>query len=106
MFAMIIQFLNSMNNFNELCMSFILKFVHLFNIPEFLEEAVAESINLIPFLFVIFVFIEIFENYFSEKIENLSLSSRLLGPLIGSCLASIPQCGFSIIATILYIKKF
>ena len=69
-----------MNNFNELCMSFILKFVHLFNIPEFLEEAVAESINLIPFLFVIFVFIEIFENYFSEKIENLSLSSRLLGP--------------------------
>ena len=35
---MIIQFLNSMNNFNELCMSFILKFVHLFSVPEFLEE--------------------------------------------------------------------
>ena len=103
---MIIQFLNSMNNFNELCMSFILKFVHLFSVPEFLEESIAESINLIPFLFIIFVFIEIFENYFSEKIENLSLSSRLWGPLIGSCLASIPQCGFSIIATILYIKKF
>lgn len=103
---MIIQFLNNINTLNELCMGFILKFVQIFNVPEFLEEAVAESINLIPFLFIIFVFIEIFENYFSEKIENLSLSSRLLGPLIGSCLASIPQCGFSIIATILYIKKF
>lgn len=103
---MIIQFLNNMNAFNELCMNFILKFVHIFNVPEFLEEAIAESINLIPFLFVIFVFIEIFENYFSEKIENLSLGSRFYGPLIGSCLASIPQCGFSIIATILYIKKF
>lgn len=103
---MIIQFLNNMNTFNELCMNFILKFVQIFNVPEFLEEAIAESINLIPFLFIIFVFIEIFENYFSEKIENLSLSSRLWGPLIGSCLASIPQCGFSIIATILYIKKF
>ena len=87
-------------------MSFILKFVQIFHVPEFLEEAIAESINLIPFLFIIFVFIEIFENYFSEKIENLSLSSRLWGPLIGSCLASIPQCGFSIIATVLYIRKF
>lgn len=103
---MIIQFLNNINTFNELCMNFILKFVHILNVPEFLEEAIAESINLIPFLFVIFVFIEIFENYFSEKIENLSLGSRFYGPLIGSCLASIPQCGFSIIATVLYIKKF
>ena len=71
---MIIQFLNSMNNFNELCMSFILKFVHLFSVPEFLEESIAESINLIPFLFIIFVFIEILTTdllhffYFVQKL--------------------------------------
>ena len=103
---MIIQFLQNINNFNENCMNLILKFVQFIHVPEFLQEAVAESINLIPFLFIIFLFIEIFENYFSEKIEKLSLSSKIWGPLIGSCLASIPQCGFSVIATMLYIKRF
>lgn len=103
---MFIQFLQQVNAFNEVCMSFIMKFVQILHVPEFLQEAVAESINLIPFLFIIFLFIEIFENYFAEKIENLSLGSRTLGPLIGSCLASIPQCGFSVIATMLYVKRF
>ena len=103
---MIIQFLQQVNSFNEVCMSFIMKLVQFLHVPAFLQEAVAESINLIPFLFVIFLFIEIFENYFAEKIEHLSLGSRTLGPLIGSCLASIPQCGFSVIATMLYVKSF
>ena len=83
-----------------------MKFVQFIHVPVFLQEAVAESINLIPFLFIIFLFIEIFENYFSEKIEKLSLSSRLWGPFVGSIIASIPQCGFSVIATMLYIKRF
>ena len=103
---MFINFLEQISNFNETILDFIIKFIKLINIPEFLHEPIAESINLIPFLFIIFVFIEISENYFSEKIKNLSLSSRLWGPVIGSCLASLPQCGFSIIVTVLYIKKF
>ncbi len=103
---MLIKFLEQISNFNETIIDFIMKFVQILNIPEFLHEPIAESINLIPFLFIIFVFIEISENYFSEKIEKLSLSSRIWGPFIGSCLASVPQCGFSIIITILYIKKF
>ena len=103
---MFIQILNHINNFNEMCMNSITSFVHLFNVPKFLIDPIAESINLIPFLFFIFVIIEIIENYFSEKIESLSLNSRKFGPLIGSILASIPQCGFSVIATMLYIKKY
>ena len=103
---MIIQILQHINNFNEHCMDLIMKFVQFIHVPVFLQEAVAESINLIPFLFIIFLFIEIFENYFSEKIEKLSLSSRIWGPFVGSLIASIPQCGFSVIATMLYIKRF
>lgn len=103
---MIIQILQQINSFNEHCMDLIMKFVQFIHVPVFMQEAVAESINLIPFLFVIFLFIEIFENYFSEKIEKLSLGSKIWGPFIGSCLASIPQCGFSVIATMLYVKKF
>lgn len=103
---MIIQFLQNINNFNEHCLNLIMKFVQFVHVPVFMQEAVAESINLIPFLFIIFLFIEIFENYFSEKIEKLSLSSRIWGPFVGSLIASIPQCGFSVIATMLYIKRF
>jgi len=87
-------------------MDIIMKFVQFIHVPAFLQEAVAESINLIPFLFIIFLFIEIFENYFSEKIEKLSLSSRIWGPFIGGIIASIPQCGFSVIATMLFVKRF
>ena len=103
---MIIQFLQQVNNFNERCIDIIMNFVQFIHVPAFLQEAVAESINLIPFLFVIFLFIEIFENYFSEKIEKLSLSSRIWGPFVGSVIASIPQCGFSVIATMLFVKRF
>lgn len=103
---MIIQFLQKITSFNEYCIDLIMKFVQFIQVPAFLQEAVAESINLIPFLFVIFLFIEIFENYFSEKIEKLSLSSRIWGPFVGSVIASIPQCGFSVIATMLYVKRF
>ncbi len=103
---MIIQLLQHISNFNEHCIDLIMKFVQFVHVPVFLQEAVAESINLIPFLFIIFLFIEIFENYFSEKIEKLSLSSRIWGPFVGSVIASIPQCGFSVIATMLYVKRF
>ena len=103
---MFIEFLSKINAFNDICLDFIMKFVQFIHVPDFLQEAAAESINLIPYLFIIFIIIEIFENYFSEEIEKLSLSSRLWGPVIGSMLASIPQCGFSVIATMLYVKRF
>lgn len=103
---MLIHLLEIINNFNETCLDLIIKLVHALHFPDFLLEPIAESINLIPFLFTIFVIIEIIENYFSEKIENLSLSSQKFGPLIGSFLASIPQCGFSVIATMLYVKRY
>ena len=103
---MLIEILNNITNFNEASVALIqngLKYLHL---PEVFLEPVAESIILIPFLFVIFVFIEIFENYFSERIENFSKYSAKYGAVIGALLASIPQCGFSVIATMLYVKRF
>ena len=103
---MFIEVLNSITNFNEASVELIengLKYLHL---PEVFLEPTAESIILIPFLFVIFVFIEIFENYFSERIEHFSRYSAKYGAIIGALLASIPQCGFSVIATMLYVERF
>lgn len=103
---MLIEILNNITNFNEASVALIQNGLMYLHLPEVFLEPVAESIILIPFLFVIFVFIEIFENYFSERIENFSKYSARYGAIIGALLASIPQCGFSVIATMLYVKRF
>lgn len=76
------------------------------NLPEYLIDALKDSLNLIPFLFVIFLFIEIFEYYFSHKIKDFFKCSKGIGPLVGALAAIIPQCGFSVIISTLYIRKF
>jgi len=76
------------------------------NIPEFLSDAFIDTIKLIPSLLVIFVLIEVFENFFAHKIANIVSFSKKLGPILGAFLAIIPQCGFSVIMTTLYIKKY
>ena len=76
------------------------------NIPEFILDAIIDTGKLVPSLLIIFVFIEIFENFFSHKIADIVSFSRKLGPLLGAILAIIPQCGFSVIMTTLFIKKY
>ena len=76
------------------------------NLPEFLSDAVIDSLKLIPSLFIIFLFIEIFENYFAHKVANIMSFSKKMGPLFGAMLAIIPQCGFSVIMTTLFIKRY
>lgn len=75
-------------------------------IPDFITDAFFDSVNLLPFLFVIFIFIELFEHYFSKKIVSILRYSEKIGPIIGAFFAIVPQCGFSIVASILYVKKF
>ena len=78
--------------------------------PEYFNDAfidaVKDSVSLIPFLFVIFVFIEVFEQFFSHKINAFLRFSKGIGPIIGTLAAIVPQCGFSVIASTLYIRRF
>ena len=71
-----------------------------------LIDAFKDSVNLVPFLFIIFVFIEVFEQFFSHKINTFLKFSKGIGPVIGTLAAVVPQCGFSVIASTLYIRKF
>jgi hypothetical protein len=74
--------------------------------PDFVIDALNDSIQLIPFLFIIFVIIELFENYYSKKIAQLLKYSEKIGPIVGAVFAILPQCGFSIVASLLYVKNF
>lgn len=74
-------------------------------LPEFLKEALIESLNLVPFLFLMFIFIELLEHYFTKKRHLFVFFMKKIGPLFGSLFASIPQCGFSVIASTLYTRR-
>lgn len=74
-------------------------------LPDFLKDALIDSINLVPFLFLMFVFIEWIEIYFTKKRHLFVFFMKKIGPLFGSLFASIPQCGFSVIASTLYSRR-
>lgn len=73
---------------------------------EILIDAFKDSIALVPFLFLIFLILEVFEKYFSDKIFKITRFCTKSGPLLGSIAAAIPQCWLSVIAATLYVKKY
>ena len=72
---------------------------------EVVLDALIDSIKLLPFLFIAFLLIELFEHKFSKKTKNKLSKSNKLGPVVGSVLGIIPQCGFSVMATNLYATR-
>lgn len=74
-------------------------------LPEFFKDALIDSLNLVPFLFIVFLLIEVIEQYFTKKKHLLVFFMKKVGPAFGSLFASIPQCGFSVIASTLYVRR-
>jgi hypothetical protein len=68
-------------------------------------DTIIDSIKLFPFLFVAFIIIEFTEHKLKNKNKIALLKSGRVGPIIGSLLGIIPQCGFSVLATNLYITR-
>ena len=72
---------------------------------EIILDTILDSLKVLPFLFIAFLIIEFFEHKLSYKTENTIKKAGKFGPLIGSLLGALPQCGFSVLATNLYITK-
>lgn len=72
---------------------------------DIIKETLIDSIKLIPFLFFAFLFIEFIEHKLNKKSKKIITKSKKLGPIIGSILGIFPQCGFSVMATNLYITR-
>lgn len=72
---------------------------------EVIIETIIDSLKLLPFLFLAFLIIELFEHKFSKKNQKILKKSGRLGPVLGSILGIIPQCGFSVLATNLYVTR-
>ena len=103
---MIINFLNKLNEFNEWIFSGFDSWIESFGMADWLADAIIDSFHVLPLLFLVFLIIEIIEYFYAEKINEFLRKSEKSAPAIGSLAAIIPQCGFSVIASTLYIRKF
>lgn len=68
-------------------------------------DTLIDTLKLVPFLFIAFLLIELFEHKFSKRSIEVVESSGKYGPILGSILGIIPQCGFSVMATNLYVTR-
>ena len=68
-------------------------------------ETFIDAIKLIPFLLIAFLLIEILEHKLTNKSQQIISKSGKFGPVIGSALGIVPQCGFSVMATNLYVTR-
>lgn len=102
---MFLSFFEKINMINEFMFSGLDRFIESLGMPDWMCDAFIDSVHILPFLFLVFVFIELFEYFYADKINRFMKGSQKTGPLIGSIAAIIPQCGFSIIASTLYTRK-
>jgi hypothetical protein len=75
------------------------------SITELLLHSIADTYLMIPVLFILYFILE----YFSHT-KQLDIISKLkisgpLGPLAGTLLGIIPQCGMSVFVTTLYLSR-
>ncbi len=68
-------------------------------------DTLIDALKLLPFLFVAFLLLEVIEHKLSKKDKDKSAKAGKLGPLVGSLLGVVPQCGFGSMATNLYSAR-
>lgn len=103
--TLVIRIIAALNNFNEFIFAPFDRIIDRLPLAEWVLDAIKDSVHMLPFLFFIFVVIEVIEFFFSNKMNKLAGYSSKAGPLAGSLAASFPQCGFSVIAGTLYSKR-
>ena len=72
---------------------------------EVLEDAIIDSIKLLPFLFITYLIMEYIEHKTKEKTKESIKKAGRFGPIVGGFLGIFPQCGFSVSATNLHAAR-
>ena len=68
-------------------------------------DTLKDGLKLLPFLLIAFLIIEVLEHKFSKQSRSIIEKSGKFGPLLGGILGCFPQCGFSVLATNLYVTR-
>ena len=70
-----------------------------------LLESIIETLSVIPFLFLTYLFMEFLEHRAGAKTLAFLSKSGKAGPLVGSAIGLAPQCAFSAVAANLYTGR-
>lgn len=80
-------------------------FVMLHILEHTLSHTIEDSVKLLPFLFLTYLFMELLEHTTGGKVQNKIKNAGKVGPLWGGLLGIMPQCGFSAAASSLYAGR-
>ncbi len=72
---------------------------------EVLLHGLLDSLNILPFLFLTYLLMEFIEHRAGDKFFSFANRAGKLGPVAGSALGLIPQCGISAAAASLYTGR-
>ena len=72
---------------------------------QLITEALIDTGKLVPFLAAIYFAVGFLEYRYGDRINHVLRDLGILGPIVGALLGCIPQCGFSVVASALYVKR-
>jgi len=67
-------------------------------------EALLDSLKTLPILLVVYFLIEFVEYKWAHKLQNNHFLRGKASPVLGALVGSVPQCGFSVVATDLFAR--
>ena len=72
---------------------------------ECIIDALIDTLKLLPYLLITFLLLELLEHKLSKRNEKILSKTKKGGPIIGSILGALPQCGFSSMAAELFSSR-
>ena len=72
---------------------------------DILLDAGKDTLSLVPFLLVTYLALETLEHVAGDRINGAIKRAGAAGPVVGSLLGMVPQCGFSAMAATLYAGR-
>lgn len=72
---------------------------------EIFLDALKDTGSLVPFLGIVYFSIGLLEYRYGDRMNHFIMHVGAMGPVIGSLVGCIPQCGFSVVASTLYVKR-
>lgn len=72
---------------------------------DILLDAGKDTLSLVPFLLVTYLVLETLEHVAGDRVNGAIKRAGAAGPIVGSLLGIVPQCGFSAMAATLYAGR-
>lgn len=72
---------------------------------DILLDAGKDTLSLVPFLLVTYLALETLEHVAGDSVNGAIKRAGAAGPVVGSLLGMVPQCGFSAMAAMLYAGR-